>query len=182
MDEKCVFVQRFCCLSHLQNMKGWKMKRCNCFLVVVGLALCLLSGCSAAMPWDDAESTAAVMTVRQLPDVGLCFVSDDSLVYVPTDAKVCSCGSPSSVMIRACESAAAMCSVVRPTFVPSSMMWLAWLALTIRNSNSAYLRLEQECLTMWCMVDCRAPAVPNPCSVIVSILWSNCCRSRRNRL
>ncbi|MCI7337341.1 MAG: hypothetical protein MSH41_01885 [Bacteroidales bacterium] len=71
-------------------MKGWKMKRCNCFLVVVGLALCLLSGCSAAMPWDDAESTAAVMTMRQMPDVGLCFVSDDSLVYVQSDAKVLS--------------------------------------------------------------------------------------------
>lgn len=50
----------------------------------------VLSGCSAAMPWDDAECTAAVMTARQMPDTGLCFVSDDSLVYVPTDANMLS--------------------------------------------------------------------------------------------
>lgn len=30
------------------------------------------------------------MTARQMPDAGLCFVSDDSLVYVPTDANMLS--------------------------------------------------------------------------------------------
>ncbi|MGN0187720.1 MAG: hypothetical protein ACI392_08280 [Paludibacteraceae bacterium] len=63
------------------------MTHCKYFVFVCCLTVCLLLGCSVSEPWN-INYTASVMTVRQLPDNGLCFVSDDSLVYVPTDSNM----------------------------------------------------------------------------------------------